>query len=115
MAGVRAAGYTEAMTYRYEAEDRELTAWAHQTASALGLEPLEKCELDLVLSSAAQVSSELVRSAGPVAMYLAGLLVATGRASDVSGACRMVGSVIRTPEVIARLNEFEDSPERIRD
>ena len=69
------------MANRYDpTELAELTAWAQQAADTLSLKPLETGEIEIVLASAAQVSAGLVRSAGPVAMYLAGVLLAKGHA-----------------------------------
>lgn len=104
------------MAKHYEAAAlQELTDWAQQTAKALELEPLEERDVRIVLSEAAQTSAALVRSAGPVAMYLAGLVFATGRAADVDAACRMVDRLLRDPGLSGGANETEHRPQRIRD
>lgn len=88
------------MGRRYNAvELEEFTAWVQQAAAELGIEPLEAADVAMILASAAEVSGALVRSAGPVAMYLAGFLVATGQAADVAAACRMVNRFMTDPGV----------------
>jgi len=88
------------MVNQYDAtEMAELTAWAQQAAEHLGLEPLKQQDVDVVLSAAADFSTELVRPAGPVAMYLAGVLFARGRVPDVEAACELVGRLFHDPEL----------------
>src|SRR5690625_4029439 len=83
------------------AEHQLLTAWAQRAAETLELEPLDDHDVSSVLAAATAASAGLVRSAGPVAMYLAGLLLATGHASDVDGACRMAGRYLGIRELAA--------------
>lgn len=107
---------TDAMSYRDNAvELAELTAWAQQAAEALSLQPLAQDDVEMVLSASAQASAGLVRSAGPVAMYLAGLLVATGQAPDVATACQTVGRLMHIPELATGTSEVEHTPKSIQD
>lgn len=104
------------MANRYNpTELAELTAWAQQAAETLSLKPLDQHEIDVVLDSAAQVSAELMRAAGPLAMYLAGLLVATGQAADVATACRMVGRLMNITDVSISLDEVEHTAQGFSD
>src|SRR5699024_9053785 len=93
----------------------ELTAWAQHAAEELGLEPLKPADVDAVLSAAWQVSTGLVRSAGPVAMYLAGLLVSTGQAPDVATACQMVGRLLDIPSLTAGNNGVKHTVQGLSD
>lgn len=102
------------MGNRYDVSELDrLTSWAQQAAQRLQLKPLAPADVELVLSSAAQASTGLVRSAGPVAMYLAGLLVASGQAPDVSTACRMVGRLMAIPELM--IDDVEHPPKGFPD
>lgn len=104
------------MAKHYEtAALQELTDWAQQAAETLELEPLEERDVRIVLSEAAQASAALVRPAGPVAMYLAGLVFATERAADVRAACRIVDRLLHDPGLSGGANETEHRPQRIRD
>lgn len=104
------------MANQYQAAQlAELTAWAHDAAQQLKLEPLAPQDIDCVLSAAAQASAGLVRSAGPVAMYLAGVLVATGQAPDVASACRLVGQLLAIPRLSGFVHDVEHTPQRVSD
>lgn len=104
------------MVNRYNPTDlAELTVWAQQAAEALSLNPLEQREIEIVLDSATQVSAGFVRAAGPVAMYLAGLLVATGQAADVATACRMVGRLMNVPNLSLGLHTIEHTTQGLPD
>jgi hypothetical protein len=99
------------MVNQYDATEMgELTAWAQQAAEHLGLEPLEQQDVDVVLSAAADFSAELVRPAGPVAMYLAGVLLARGRAPDVEAACELVGGLLHGPELTRSPHDVKHTP-----
>lgn len=104
------------MGNRYDTSELDgLTAWAQHAAEALNLEPLEAHDIDTVLAAATHASTGLVRPAGPVAMYLAGLLVATNQAPDVSTACRMVGRLMDIPELMLNLDDVEHTPQSFPD
>ena len=104
------------MANRYNpTELAELTAWAQQAAETLSLKPLDQHEIDVVLASAAQVSAGLVRAAGPVTMYLAGLLVASGQAADVATACRMVGRLVNVTDLSIMPNEVKHTVQGLPD
>lgn len=104
--------YAGAMANRYDpGKLTELTDWAQQAAEALNLEPLSAHDIDTVLSESARASADLVRSAGPVAMYLAGTLVATGQAADVGSACRIVRELMST----LGADEVQHQPQSTRD
>ena len=92
-----------------------VTAWAQHAAQQLQLEPLTPHDVELVLSAAARASNGLVRSAGPVAMYLAGLLVSTGQAPDVATACRMVGRLMAIPELLVDTDDVEHTQQGFPD
>lgn len=83
----------------------ELTDWAQQAAQALELEPLDQDDVEAVLALASRASAGLVRPAGPVTMYLAGVLLARGLAPDVPSACQLVGSIMEIPELAVGENE----------
>ena len=93
----------------------ELTAWAQHAAEELGLEPLKPADVDAVLAAAWQVSTGLVRSAGPVAMYLAGLLVSTGQAPDVATACQMVGRLLNIPNLMLTTDNTQHPVQGLQD
>lgn len=93
----------------------ELTAWTQQAAQKLSLKPLEEHDISTVLAAASQASAGLVRSAGPVTMYLAGLLFATGQATDVATACQMVGRLMDIPELTVGLDEGKDPRQSLPD
>jgi hypothetical protein len=99
------------MVNQYDATEMvELTAWAQQAAEQLGLEPLKQQDVDVVLSTAADFSTELVRPAGPVAMYLAGVLFARGQAPDVETACELVGGLLHDPELTGMPHDVKHTP-----
>lgn len=96
------------MANHYDAAKcQQLRAWAHHAAETLHLEPLDDHDVDAVLAAAAQASSGMVRSAGPVAMYLAGLLLGTGQAPDVTTACQMVGRLMDIPNLALDTHDVE--------
>lgn len=104
------------MANRYDpTELAELTVWAQQAAETLSLKPLDPDEIDIVLASAAHASTGLVRAAGPVAMYLAGLLVSSGQATDVATACRLVGRLMDITELTVSPHEIEHPEQGILD
>lgn len=104
--------YAGPMANRYDpGKLDELADWAQNAAETLNLEPLSAHDIETVLSESARASAEFVRSAGPVAMYLAGSLVAAGQASDIVSACRMVRgyfSTVATDEVQDRVQGTRD-------
>lgn len=81
-------------THQTTPESADLTAWARRAAHRLGVTPLRERDVETVLTAASRASSGLVRSAGPVTMYLAGILLSSGQASDVASACRMAGDLM---------------------
>mgnify|MGYP007082235993 CR=1 FL=1 len=104
------------MGNRYDASKfDELTAWAQHAAEQLQLKPLTQNDVDAVLTAASQASTGLVRSAGPVAMYLAGLLVSTGQAPDVATACQLVGRLMDIPSLTAGNNGVEHTVQGLSD
>lgn len=104
------------MGNRYDTSELDgLTAWAQHAAEELGLQPLKPDDVDAVLTAASQASTGLVRSAGPVAMYLAGLLVSTGQASDVAIACQMVGRLMDIPNLMRITDNTEHTVQGFSD
>ncbi|MFD6813051.1 DUF6457 domain-containing protein [Enteractinococcus coprophilus] len=93
----------------------ELTAWAQHAAEQLRLKPLTQNDVDAVLTAASQASTGLVRSAGPVAMYLAGLLVSTGQAPDVATACQMVGRLMDIPNLMVATDDGKHTVQGLSD
>lgn len=68
---------------------------AQHAARALNLAPLDAATIEAVQMAAAQASDNLVRAAGPVTMFLAGVLMAQGRAKDLATACELVNQQLR--------------------
>ena len=102
------------MGNRYDSSELDtLTAWAQHAAEQLKLPPLNHDEVKTVLAAAGHASTGLVRSAGPVAMYLAGLLVSTGQAPDVATACAMVGRLMDIPELLLDTDDVEHAPQSL--
>lgn len=98
-----------------KAPREELSQWAAHAAEQLALTPLQSHDVDKILSAAANISTGFVRSAGPVAMYFAGLLVATGQAANVHTACRLVARLMELPDLPIEPNNVQHTPQGIAD
>ena len=86
-----------------------VTAWAHQATETLGLQPLTQEDVTTVLKAGSQAAAGLTRSAGPVAMYLAGVLLAKGHAENVAAACQMIGRLMDIPELSGGIDNTDNT------